>query len=146
MVLQVILTRKTTSSVKIFIWTEMKTLKRINMPFQSSSPSLCIKTRLSGQPLWWKWVFILMQIKLISTRKVVHLASFWKWGFFELRSGLITRHSVRRRHGIHVIRSQSSKLEKLNFFTWPDLAFGFVNKRSGHKISNLNLAYFLKQC
>ena len=28
-----------------------------------------------------------MQIKLIFTRKVVHLASFWKWGFLELGSG-----------------------------------------------------------
>ena len=42
------------------------------------SPGLCIKTRLSAQPLIWKWVFILTQIKLIFTRKVVHLASFWK--------------------------------------------------------------------
>ena len=30
-----------------------------------------------------------MQIKLIFTRKVVHLASFWKWGFLELGSGLL---------------------------------------------------------
>ena len=51
------------------------------------SPSLCIRTRLSAQPLIWKWFFILMQIKLISTRKVVYLASFWKWGFLELGSG-----------------------------------------------------------
>ena len=29
-----------------------------------------------------------MQIKLIFTRKVVHFASFWKWGFLELGSGL----------------------------------------------------------
>ena len=28
-------------------------------------------------------------IKLIFTRKVVHLASFWKWGFLELGSGLL---------------------------------------------------------
>jgi len=52
------------------------------------SPGLCIKTRLSARPLIWKWFFILMQIKLIFTRKVVHLASFWKWGFLELGSGL----------------------------------------------------------
>ena len=51
-------------------------------------PGLCIKTRLSAQPLIWKWFFILMQIKLIFTRKVVHLASFWKWGLLELGSGL----------------------------------------------------------
>ena len=34
-------------------------------------------------------IFILMQIDLISTRKVVHLASFWKCGFLELGSGLL---------------------------------------------------------
>ena len=50
-------------------------------PFPSS-PAVCIKTRLSAQPLIWKWFFILMQIKLIFTRKVVHLASLWKWGFW----------------------------------------------------------------
>ena len=44
-------------------------------------PGLCIKTRLSAQPLIWKSFFILRQIKLILTRKVVYLASFWKWGF-----------------------------------------------------------------
>ena len=49
-------------------------------------PGLCIKT--SAQPLIWKWFFILMQIKLILIRKVLHLASFWKWGFLELGSGL----------------------------------------------------------
>ena len=42
---------------------------------------LCIKTRLKAQLLIWKWFFILMQINLIFTRKVVHLASFWEWGF-----------------------------------------------------------------
>ena len=52
-------------------------------------PGLCIKTRLSAQPLIRKWFFILMQIKLTFTGKVVHLASFWKWGFLELGSGLL---------------------------------------------------------
>ena len=32
-------------------------------------------------------IFILMKIKLIFTKKVVHLASFCKWGFLELGSG-----------------------------------------------------------
>jgi len=45
-------------------------------------PGLCVKMRLSAQPLKWKWFFILMQIKLIFTRQVAHLASFWKWGFW----------------------------------------------------------------
>ena len=52
-------------------------------------PGLCIKTRSSAQPLIRKWFFILMQIKLIFTRKVLQLASFWKWGFMELGSGLL---------------------------------------------------------
>ena len=30
-----------------------------------------------------------MQIKLIFTRKAVHLASFWKWEILELRSELL---------------------------------------------------------
>ena len=51
-------------------------------------PGLCFRTRVGAQPLIWKSFFILMQIKLIFTRKVVHLASFWKWGFLELASGL----------------------------------------------------------
>ena len=41
--------------------------------------------RWSSQPLIWTWFFILMQIKLVFTRKVVHLASLWKWGFFGTR-------------------------------------------------------------
>ena len=53
----------------------------VNRPFPGT-PGLCFKTRLSAQPLICKWFFILMQIKLIFTRKVVHLASFWKWGFW----------------------------------------------------------------
>ena len=52
-------------------------------------PGLCFKTRVDAQPLIWKSFFILMQIKLIFTRKVVHLASFWKWRFLKLGSGLL---------------------------------------------------------
>ena len=37
---------------------------------------LCFKTRVGAQPLIWKSFFSLMQINLIFTRKVVHLASF----------------------------------------------------------------------
>ena len=33
-----------------------------------------------------------MQIKLIFTRNFVYLASFWKWRFLELRSGLLVRY------------------------------------------------------
>ena len=58
-------------------------------------PGLYFKTRVGAQPLIWKSFFILMQIKLIFTRKVVHLASFWKWGFLELGSGLFQRTSFK---------------------------------------------------
>ena len=43
---------------------------------------LCFKTRVGAQPLIWKSSFILMQIKLIFTRKVVHLASFESESFW----------------------------------------------------------------
>ena len=46
------------------------------------APSLCFKARLSAKPLIWKRFCNLMQLKLIFTRKVLHLASFRKWTFF----------------------------------------------------------------
>ena len=46
-----------------------------NRPFRVP-PGLCFKARVGAQPLIWQSFFILMQIKLIFTRKVVHLASF----------------------------------------------------------------------
>ena len=47
------------------------------------APSLCFNARLSVKPLIWKWFFILMQIKLIFTRKFLLLAYFWKWELSE---------------------------------------------------------------
>ena len=41
------------------------------------TPGLWIKTRLSAQPLIWKWFFILMQIKLIFTRKASQKVLFF---------------------------------------------------------------------
>ena len=51
--------------------------------------NLTFKARLSAKPLIWKWFLIMMQIKLIFTTKVSHLASFWKWDFLELGNGLL---------------------------------------------------------
>ena len=48
-------------------------------------PGLCFKTRVGVKPLIWKSFFILMQIKLVFTRKVVHQASFWKVRVFGTR-------------------------------------------------------------
>ena len=58
--------------------------------FRVPPAGLCFKTRVGAQSLIWKSFFILVQIKLIFTRKVVLLASFWKWGFLELGSDLFT--------------------------------------------------------
>ena len=68
-------------------------------------PGLCFTTRVGPQPCIWKSFFILMQITLIFSRKVVHLASFWKWGFLELESCLLEckcwywGYKGRRQHG-----------------------------------------------
>ena len=60
-----------------------------NRSFSSSpGPLYQNEVKCSGR-LIWKWFFILTQIKLVFTRKVVHLASFWRWGFLELGSGLL---------------------------------------------------------
>ena len=63
--------------------------RKSNRPFPSF-PGLCFKTRVGAQPLIWKLFFILMQIKLLFTSKIVHLGSFWKRGFLELGSGLLS--------------------------------------------------------
>ena len=55
----------------------------------------------SVQPLIWKWFFILMQIKLIFTRKVLHLASFWKWGILELGRGLFLQSTFSKSFILH---------------------------------------------
>ena len=49
--------------------------------FQVAS-NLYFKARLREKPLLRKWFLIMMQIKLIFTTKVSHLASFWKWDFW----------------------------------------------------------------
>ena len=53
--------------------------------------NLAFKARLTAKPLIWKWFLIMMQIKLIFTTKVSHLASFWKWEFLELGNDLFLR-------------------------------------------------------
>ena len=78
-------------------------------------PGLCFKTRVGAQPLIWKSFFILMQIKLIFTRKVVHLASFWKWGFLELGSDLLWRFLHKLGNILNAVNFTIRKLEYLCF-------------------------------
>lgn len=71
-----------------------------------------MKRKITAQPLMWVWFFILMGITLISTKKVVHLASFWKLGFLELRSGLLTILSL-----VYWGQEVGSEIEKF-YFLW----------------------------
>ena len=58
----------------------------LNRPFPSSPASLFQKKgRCSAFDME---IIFHSHAKLIFTRKVVHLASFWKWGFLELGNGL----------------------------------------------------------
>ena len=60
-------------------------------------PRLCVKARLSSKLLLWEGIFILMQIKLIFKRKVLHLTSFSKMNFSEIESVLLLFKSSRMR-------------------------------------------------
>ena len=55
----------------------------MNGPFPSS-PGPLYQNEVKCSAFDMEMFFILMQIKLIFTWKVVHLVSFWKWGFLEL--------------------------------------------------------------
>ena len=73
-----------------------------------SAPSLNLKAMLSAKPLIWSWFLILMQIKLIFTRKGLHFASFCKREFLEVgnREKNVTSHY----HGGKISASQQSFL------------------------------------
>ena len=84
-------------------------------------PGLCFKTRVSAQPLKWKSFFI----KLIFTRKLVHLASFWKWRFLEQGSGLLVSAMHRYQSGkgsnpgmLKLLYAFFSQLHKLRLYGW----------------------------
>ena len=61
----------------------------LNRPFPSS-PEPLYQNEVKCSAFDMEMIFILMQIKLIFTRKIVHLASFWKWRCLELWSGLLS--------------------------------------------------------
>ena len=95
--------------------------------------NLTFKARLSAKPLIWKWVLIMMQIKLIFTTKVWHLSSFWKWDFLELGNGLIGElarrlQKSRRNHHCHV---------------WYGMVFVLAQELS--VIASVNIASFLSR-
>ena len=53
-----------------------------NRPFPSSKKSPTFKTRLSAKPLLWKWVLFASQSRIIFISMASHLASLWKWDFW----------------------------------------------------------------
>ena len=61
---------------QVHLRTTLLTALACNSPFPSSPRPLFQNKGIGAQPLMWKSFFILIQIKLIFTRKVVHLASF----------------------------------------------------------------------
>ena len=67
-------------------WPPWRHVQTSNMSFPSS-PGPLYQNEVKCSAFNMEIIFILTQIKLIFTRKVVHLASFWKWGFLERGSG-----------------------------------------------------------
>ena len=66
-----------------------------------SFPS-CFKSLFEIEAKWQaivlETIFITMQIKVIFTTKVVHLASFWKREFLELGNALLNSRSIGLEH------------------------------------------------
>ena len=61
----------------------------------SSSPGPLYQNEVKCSAFDREMIFIAMQVKLIFTRKVLHLASFWKWGVLELRRQCPIRMTVK---------------------------------------------------
>ena len=96
--------------------------------------SLCFKSRLSAKVLIREWFLILMQIKLIFTRKVLHQVSFWKWEIFGTRkfeSGLFEIKESLSREKKTSIKCQ----QQIKKFFFRDLhigtLFGFISAAPG---------------
>ena len=71
-----------------------------------------------------------MQIKLISTRKGVHLASFWQWGFLELGSGFVNFHTRARRSLREILGSLSNEGGDVNENGKKTIGFDWQNNNS----------------
>ena len=72
----------TSGFVKIWVWWVGVQILAGSKPRFRDAASFCFKTRPSANPFLWKLFFIIMQIKLIFTRKVLHLARFKSEGFW----------------------------------------------------------------
>ena len=101
-------------------------LLNVNRPFPSRPKPLA---RLSAKSLLWKWFFILMQMKLIFTRKILHLGSFWKWEFFGTRKWPIRfPHISFRKKRKRLWRHRHWCIINLSLIKFPDFYFMKLNK------------------
>ena len=84
----------------------VRSLLHENLPFPSS-PGLCIKTRLSAQPLIWKWFFILMHIR----KKSCVIGLILKVRVFGTIAGRFTsRYSLKDKLGDRMIKKIKHKI------------------------------------
>ena len=60
----------------------------LHRPFPSC-PEPLFQSEAKCEAIDMKMNFIVKQIKLIFTRKVMHLTSFWKWDFLDFGNGLL---------------------------------------------------------
>ena len=68
---------------------EKLTKKLSNISYINNGHFLsCSSRRFQSEAKWWRLIFII----LVSTRKVLHLVSFWKWEFLELGDCLSITH------------------------------------------------------
>ena len=75
-------------SLRCSFWTELVVYNR-PLPW-CSKPLFQSEARCEAIDVKWSIIYILMQIKLLFTRKVLHLPSFWKWEFLELGNSLFS--------------------------------------------------------
>ena len=75
-------------SLRCSFWTERVVYNR-PLPW-CSKPLFQSEARCEAIDVKWSIIYILMQIKLLFTRKVLHLPSFWKWEFLELGNSLFS--------------------------------------------------------
>ena len=83
-----------------------------------------------------------MEVKLIFTTKVSHLASFWKWDFLELGNGLLGRETMARatkfplltpatQTSLSLLRNQTESLLHRLVILWCIIAIGKLDLITG---------------
>ena len=86
-----------------------------------SCPKPLFQSEAECDAIALKFFVTLMQIKPILTRRVLHLASFWKWGFWRFGNNFVPRFlsysSKERTLGTRLARKWPSKFNVRNVFS-----------------------------